>query len=371
MEPLTLILLASTVLFAGVSVLLSQSEHKAKKQLKATSEEEKQRLYQLRILKEIQDRIGYTLDIENIVDVIAGSLRNLFPYSTVSSLLLKDDRLILKTSIEQEVDKKFLEQVKGNMLSSMGALYEKPLPTQIQESTQGVLLSDKAVMVRSFFQIPLIVHDRVLGIINISSLEPGLYKESQMTILYQIVNQAANALGKLEDVLEREKSKLLAMVKSLEDGVFMVDSQNQLQIINDMAKKLLHIQDANPTTLSIFAAFEPLKAAGIAPFDLASEMQTVLSSKQPAKEKEVKLQGKTIQVFINPVLSSNGATLIGASVLLHDITLEKNLEQMREDFTNIMVHELRAPLTAIKGSAKLIASSDISPEQQKKITQSY
>jgi hypothetical protein len=58
-------------------------------ELQGKEELEKQRLYQILILKEIQDRIGYSLDTEKIIDVITGSLKYLFPYSTASSIVLK------------------------------------------------------------------------------------------------------------------------------------------------------------------------------------------------------------------------------------------------------------------------------------------
>src|SRR3990172_9363951 len=67
---------------------------KTKKILTKREELQKQKVYQISILKEIQDKIGYSLDIEEVVDVITGSLNNLFPYSASSSLLLREDKLI-------------------------------------------------------------------------------------------------------------------------------------------------------------------------------------------------------------------------------------------------------------------------------------
>ena len=55
---------------------------------------QKQRLYQISILKEVQDRIGYSLDIEKVTDVITGSLKHLFPYSTASSMVIKNEKVV-------------------------------------------------------------------------------------------------------------------------------------------------------------------------------------------------------------------------------------------------------------------------------------
>ena len=84
-----------TVVFASIALYLSVKQHQAKEEIQKREEQEKQRLYQISILREIQDRIGYSLDVEKIIDVITGSLRHLLPYSTASSFVIKNDRLVL------------------------------------------------------------------------------------------------------------------------------------------------------------------------------------------------------------------------------------------------------------------------------------
>ena len=59
------------------------------------------------------------------------------------------------------------------------------------------------------------------------------------------------------------------------------------------------------------------------------------------------IKDKIVQVIISPVPN------IGATVLLHDVTLEKNIAQTKENFTYMVVHELRAPLTAIRGASAM------------------
>lgn len=68
-----------TTILAIVLLLLTIRQRRAAIEIQKREAEDKQRLYQISILKEIQDRIGYSLDIEKIIDVITGSLRKLFP----------------------------------------------------------------------------------------------------------------------------------------------------------------------------------------------------------------------------------------------------------------------------------------------------
>ncbi|HEX3095635.1 MAG TPA: HAMP domain-containing sensor histidine kinase, partial [Patescibacteria group bacterium] len=47
----------------------------------------------------------------------------------------------------------------------------------------------------------------------------------------------------------------------------------------------------------------------------------------------------------------------GVAVILHDVTSEKSLEKLRQEFTAMMVHELRAPLTAVRWSSESLIKS--------------
>ncbi len=311
---------------------------------------EKQKLYQISVLKEIQDKISYSLDIEEIIDIITKSLKNLFPYSTASSMVVKEDKLIFKTYVEESVSRLFVEQVKKSMLASISALLPNP-PTFIDEKLSGISLNDASKLPpASFFHIPLIINNKVVGLINVSSTTANLYKEDAVTILYQITGNASNALTRLREVLEAEESKLTSMIGSLVDGVFMVDSKNRLLIINDAARKFLNIQRENITILDILNEMS-------GKYDLLGKINESVTSKIAIEEKEVQIGENTFQIFLTPVFNSreqDTQRVIGASVLMHDITIEKSLSKIKEDFTNMIVHELRSPLTAIKDSSELM-----------------
>ncbi len=339
-----------TIISATLAIYLAAKQARAVRIAKEREVKQKQRLYELSVLKEIQERIGYSLDVEEVIDVITGSLRNLFSYATSSSLVLKEEKLIFKVYLEESVSHSFVHQVKKTLLGSFEALVDRSLPKNIEERFSGVMIDDANTLpLGSFFNIPLIVNNEVVGIINVSSTKQNLYKEAEMTILYQITYQASNALSKLQHVLTTEKGKLIGMIKSLTDGVFMVDMNNQLLVINDSARSMLALQKENPTTIDVYSALEQH-------YDIIEKIQAALAKKKPIVEKEISLGKKTVQVFINPVSDIQTGNMIGASVLLHDITLEKSVDQIKEDFTNMMVHELRAPLTAIKGASELMIS---------------
>ena len=326
----------------------------------AKEREMQRRMYEVSILKELGDRIGYSLNVQKIVDVITGSLRRLLDYSTVSYLLFADEgRVVFHCVLEESVNKQFIESIRGQMVAALGALSSRDMkPDEIDESISGTITDEaNRIGIKSFFNIPVVINGQPVGLLNISSTKPGLYKEEEMTILYTIMNQASAAVSRLETILNQEKGKLNSMVESMADGVVMVDTRNRLLVINPGAKDMLGITQANP---SIFDVLDTLSSR----MDLRTKIEESIKTDKLAVEEQLKIGDKVLRVLISPVKDEANEPL-GAVVLFHDITKEKAIEKMRDDFTSMMVHELRSPLTGIRSIANLLKEDKIKNEQKK------
>lgn len=360
------IAIGATIIFGITAIFFSIREEKAIKKLVENEKKQKQRLYEITMLKEVQDRIGYSLDVDKVVDVITGSLDTLLEYSTVSALIYKNDHFILKTHIKEGVSRNYLENIKTSMMSSFSTMSEGDVPQRIEPRISGVAVDDlNHASAQSYFHIPLIINDRAVALLNIASTKSDHFTEEEITTLFKIAALASETLSRLENILSLEKGKLMAMIGSLADGLFMVDVNGQLTVINDAAKDFLDIPKENPTTIDLLSALPNT-------YDFSSKIQRAINHKRVIEEKEVNIDEKVFQIFITPVFDESITTerkVIGASVLLHDITLEKSVAKMKEDFTNIMVHELRSPLTAIKASSELLMNppAPLSDEEKNKI----
>ena len=332
----------STLFFGILAIYSSIREEKLKRILKEKDKKYQHKLYETAILEQIQNRIGYSLDTEKVTDVITGSIENLFVFSTTSSLVIKNGKLIFKTTIKEPVSTVFIMRIKENMLKSLTALLKEPLPSLIDEKLSGGMLdesNDRALS--SFFNIPLIVNDKIQGLINVSSTQPNLYKEEDMASLYRITNLAGNALSRLQEVLIREKGKLTSLISSLEDGVFMVDVNSQITVMNKAAKEFLHFEKNKPTIIDVLSNLPNT-------YNFGDKIEKAITQNQKIEEKNIQHENKILNITITPVIDSLESLqpkVIGASFLIHDITLEKSLAKMKEEFTHIIVHELRSPLT--------------------------
>ena len=329
--------------------------------LAGREEQMKRRMYQLAILRELGERIGYSLNVQKIVEIIASSLGNLLPYSAVLYMLpTESGRLLYHVNLAEPVNKSFVGEARVQMLKSFSALVGKTYAeSDVDETITGVVTDPNVQSkVESFFNIPIVINGRPAGIFTVASRRPGLYKTSEeVEILYTIMNQASEAVSKLETVLEIEKGKLNSMVASMADGVLMVDPASRVIVVNPQTRKLLGITAASPT---IFDVLDKLSNR----LDLRTKIEESLKRDQLVVEEDVAIEGRFMQILISPV-KDNKNEPIGSVVLFHDITHEKELEKMREAFISMMVHELRSPLTGIRRIADLLNSEKIKNEQKK------
>ncbi len=310
-----------------------------------------QKVYQAQVLKEISERIGYSLDTNKVVEIITNSLGNLLEYDTVSYMVLSEDhKVVFKCHVENTVNHEFTSEVKEKMLAAFSAILNEEIkPQKIDESITGNILDDNInVVVKSYFNLPVVIGEKLIGLINVASSEAGRYGDEQASILYTITNQAATAVTKLQAVLHSEKGKLEAVIDSIADGIINVDLNHQLLIANPAVKEILEINNLKPgEALTMFDIVDALAGKT----DLRTKIDQALSEDKAIFVPDVVLKNKALEITITPVKTEKNEK-IGTNVVFHDITTEKSLEKLRQEFTAMMVHELRAPLTAVRWSSE-------------------
>ncbi|MDP3741406.1 MAG: ATP-binding protein [bacterium] len=349
-------------IFSGIVLIIILFEYRrVRGRLLEREKQMRRRMYELSILRELGERIGYSLNVQKIVDIIGGSLTRLLPFSIVAYMLpTEDDRVAFHITLEESVNKTFLTDVKGRMLKAFNVLFAKDyVQEDIEESIAGVITDPtNEYKIQSYFNVPIVINNKPAGILTVASSKSGLYKTNEeVEILYTIVNQASEAVSKLETVLEIEKGKLNAMVASMADGVLMVDTHNRLLVTNAKAVEMMGLKSSNPSIFDVLDSFANH-------IDLRTKIEESVKRDQIVIENEIQLNNYFLQILISPVKNKKNEPL-GSVVLLHDITHEKEVEKMRDDFTSMMVHELRSPLTGIRSIAALLKNEKIKAELQK------
>ncbi len=327
------------------------------KEIKKKTKELDQRVYETLILREIGERIGYELNVGKILDTIVDSLNKFIPYTVTSYILVSEDRTKLSQRIhlEESVGKKFIDTMTDYMLESLNNMHglKNFTVTDITQSTTGAVSSiDDKQGPSSLWVTPVLINDRGVGVLAIGSKKPGLYKGPEMELLIQILAQANRALNNLETIISSERGKLESMVKSMADGVLMFDQNHNLMLVNPAAATLLDLQGEGKFT--IFDIAHALSDK----LDLRAKLEESTRDDRLVSFDNLTVGGKISQLLISPV-KDDKKRLLGTVVLFHDKTAERQLQTLREDFTAMMVHELRAPLSVVSGTADMLIKEPV------------
>ena len=350
------------LVLAILAVYFFFSLRKQNREITKEREESTRHLYELAILKELGERTGYSLNVEEILNIITGSLRQFIDYTAVGYIVITPEKLKINTHIEKPVSSLFIEEMKKRMIASLSALTDKSFDSFVlDEITSGAIVVDEIKQnIGSLFNIPIVITGRVVGVLSVAHIDVGLYKEEDMTILYKITGQASEAVSRLEEVEEMEKGKLNAMVESMEDGVLMVDTEYKIVVANPTVKKIIKFNPpkGEEKNLNIFNFVDSLGGK----FDIHGRLEEALVKKNSFVSERINIDDAFFEIGVYPVLHSSakgGDQMLGAVVVFNDITRDIELERVREEFTGMIVHELRSPLDSIKKIIELVVSGKL------------
>lgn len=174
---------------------------------------------------------------------------------------------------------------------------------------------------------------------------------AEMRSLGRALNLMATELGARMETITQQSNELNAVFASMSEGVLAVDAAGRVLNLNAAAAALLGIERES-------ARGRTLEAAVRQP-DLQRFLRAVLATGRDA-EGEIVLAGERILRLHGTALADAAAQRIGALVVLSDMTKLKRLEKMRRDFVANVSHELKTPITALRGSVETLAD----PERQ-------
>ena len=182
--------------------------------------------------------------------------------------------------------------------------------------------------------------------------------EDRFGLLVPYINELADKLEKSKHSFEHQKDQLNTLVENLGSPLVFIDKKGKMIHTNDLFIKTFQINHLFDQNFNDLIPYDEIKQIVKETFRSQKTIrrQIVLS---------FKIERRHFDVYSAPILHGIGKQR-GVVVVFHDITELKKLEKMRQDFVANVSHELKTPVTSIKGFAEtLLEEEGVDPLQQK------
>ncbi|MBQ8348524.1 MAG: histidine kinase [Ruminococcus sp.] len=166
-------------------------------------------------------------------------------------------------------------------------------------------------------------------------------------LLKKIANQRKTIDKQLKDAIKmQEEFKLIT--ENMNEGFLVIDKEMRILTYNSSAMKFLDISEiGSENILSVNRSKEFRKM-----------LERVLSGER--YESETEAEESCCRFIANPVFAED--QVIGAVIVILDVTESVNREKLRREFTSNVSHELKTPLTSISGFAEIMKNGDTPDE---------
>ena len=149
------------------------------------------------------------------------------------------------------------------------------------------------------------------------------------------------------DQLTIERNKFEAVLMSIVNGVVVCDNYDNVVLVNNAAKKMLEVDDAQILNTKIqmycdtdgeLCFKEKIEQFKDTPLDIMENKPLDFN---------IEIDGRVIKAVISPMFTKN-QDYVGYVIVLIDVTKEVEIDKMKSNFISNVSHELRTPVTVLR-----------------------
>ena len=236
-----------------------------------------------------------------------------------------------------------------------------------QQGCEGLLPGGRAQLTT-----PLLWNESVDGVIVLESEQPHAFSEEDSYFVRQLANQAIIAIenARLFRHVSEARDRVQLILNTVKEALILINTAGEVVLANPRVELLgLDPDDLIGKSLDGLLKTSALGLAGRLGFRTGGEIQRVVKelrapaglSPREAKKFTIETEDDVIYVErqIFPVYDERDKPQ-GVLFVFYDETEEMRLAKTREEFSQMLVHDLRSPLTAVTTALKVL--TDITPK---------
>lgn len=254
-----------------------------------------------------------------------------------------------------------------------GWVLEHREPVIIEDVAQDerwIVHPDQKRVSKSALAVPLAVGEDALGVLLLHHPQAGYFTETHLKLvsaaasqvaasinnaeLYRMIRESAERMGGMLRAQQEEASKSRAILEGIADGVMVAHARGNVILLNAAAEEILGMSREEIVGRPIHELSGLYGAEGDTWLALTKEWAQALPAQgEPTSfESQFKTEEKVVSVHMAPVLM--GDEFLGTVSVFRDITREVAIDRMKSELISIVSHQLRTPMTSIKGYTDLL-----------------
>ncbi|KKI91746.1 alkaline phosphatase [Bacillus sp. SA1-12] len=179
-------------------------------------------------------------------------------------------------------------------------------------------------------------------------------------MLSQSINILARNLQDMTRAQEMQQDRLQTLIENMGSGLILIDGRGYINLVNRAYKELFEVDSAEFLYQLYYDAFNHKEIIELVEEIFMTEVKVRKQLHIP-----LKIERKHFEVYGAPIIGTNDEWK-GIVLVFHDITELKKLEQMRKDFVANVSHELKTPITSIKGFSETLLDGALNDKQTAK-----
>lgn len=320
------------------------------------------------VLIALVQRLAHPPNIRTAIEIVGYSIAEVIPFNVCTHVLLEQGKVNVYLYIQLGTSPDVVERAKRQTLDSQHITHLLLPDTPKDEYSFGSANPDiPPAKALSYLEAPLKRGGKVIGLVSNAFATDTPYTDDDQKFLNVISEIETIAFRRYQTSRESEWQRMETLVHDMELGVVILEADSRVVV-------------ANPKALAVFgrAASETLTTDDIIKF-FGAESFTSLLKDCLASRKTVEIKHMTADeefvyhVFVSPIETGGVAREArGAAFIFEDITEEKLLERSKSEFVAIASHQLRTPLTVIKGNTEMLLDENfgaLNADQRDMLTQ--